>query len=44
MATEPGKITLMTSIFGRGTDFVVVDTKIKSSGGLHIIQTFLSHE
>lgn len=34
----------MTSSFGRGTDFVVVDKKIKQAGGLHVIQAFLSLE
>jgi preprotein translocase subunit SecA len=37
----PGKIiTLMSSSFGRGTDIVVVDKKIKAAGGLHVIEHF----
>ena len=34
--------TLMTNSFGRGTDFVLLDQKIKDKGGLHVIQCFLS--
>lgn len=34
----------MTKSFGRGTDFQVVDKKINDSGGVHIIQAFLSLE
>jgi preprotein translocase subunit SecA len=41
-AVEPGKITLMSSAFGRGTDFVVRNNDIKEKGGLHIIHAFLS--
>ena len=41
-AVEPNKITLMSSVFGRGTDFVIRDDHIKEKGGLHIIQAFLS--
>jgi preprotein translocase subunit SecA len=32
----------MSSSFGRGTDFVIRNDKIKEKGGLHIIQAFLS--
>jgi preprotein translocase subunit SecA len=42
MATQPNKISLMTSSFGRGTDFQIFDPKVNEKGGLHIIQTFLS--
>jgi hypothetical protein len=41
-AVEPGKITLMSSAFGRGTDFVLRNDAIKEKGGLHIIHAFLS--
>ena len=44
MATQLGKISLMTKSFGRGTDFQVYDDSIKKNGGVHIIQTFLSQE
>ena len=39
-------ITLATRIFGRGTDFQVVDDQIESDliGGPHVIQTFFSQE
>ena len=32
----------MTNSFGRGTDFILLDQKIKDKGGLHVIQCFLS--
>lgn len=41
-AVDPKNITLMTNSFGRGTDFVLLDDKIKENGGLHVIQAFLS--
>ena len=41
-AVNPGRITLMSGSFGRGTDFVIFDDNIKEKGGLHIIQAFLS--
>jgi preprotein translocase subunit SecA len=41
-AVNPNVITLMSSSFGRGTDFVVLDDGIKKNGGLHVIQAFLS--
>jgi preprotein translocase subunit SecA len=41
-AVEPGRITLMSSAYGRGTDIVVRNDEIKENGGLHIIHAFLS--
>jgi hypothetical protein len=41
-AVNPGNITLMSSAFGRGTDFVLLDDEIKEKGGLHVIHAFLS--
>lgn len=41
-AVNQNVITLMTNSFGRGTDFVLLDQKIKDKGGLHVIQCFLS--
>jgi preprotein translocase subunit SecA len=32
----------MSSAFGRGTDFVIRNDKIKEMGGLHVIHVFLS--
>jgi hypothetical protein len=32
----------MTTSFGRGTDFILLDDKIKNNGGLHVIQAFLT--
>ena len=41
-ATLSGNILLLTKEFGRGTDFQVNDKIVKSNGGPHVIQTFLS--
>jgi len=41
-AVEPKKITLMSSAYGRGTDFVIRNDNIKKIGGLHVIHVFLS--
>lgn len=43
-ATRPGQFSLMTKQFGRGTDFKQYDEIVRSSGGVHVIQTFLSKE
>lgn len=43
-ATRPGNITLLSKAFGRGTDFVISDRRVKEAGGLHVIQTFVSEE
>ena len=43
-ATVPGQITLLTRIFGRGTDFICYDESVVTNGGTHVIQTFLSEE
>ena len=43
-ATTSGQITLITRTFGRGTDFVCHDQRVGASGGVHVIQTFLSEE
>lgn len=36
----------MTKLFGRGTDFIVIDESIFKigEGGLHVIQSFISTE
>jgi preprotein translocase subunit SecA len=41
-AVNPKSITLMSSSFGRGTDFAILNDKIKENGGLHVIHAFLS--
>ncbi len=41
-AVEPKSITLMTKIFGRGTEFVIRNNKLKDKGGLHVMQAFIS--
>jgi hypothetical protein len=43
-AVSQNVITLITSSFGRGTDFIIYDKKIKDNDGLHVIQSFLSRE
>ena len=43
-ATQAGQITLLTSVFGRGTDFVVLDHNVIENGGVHVIQAFFSEE
>lgn len=43
-AVTSGSITLLTKNFGRGTDFYCFDTKLDATGGVHVIQTFVSTE
>ena len=38
------QVTLLTKIFGRGTDFVCLDSAVLDLGGVHVIQTFLSED
>jgi len=42
-ATVCGRVTLLTRHFGRGVDFRAGEA-LKSAGGLHVIQTFVSEE
>ena len=42
-ATE-GKVTLLTKMFGRGTDFICTNQRIIANGGIHILQTFFTEE
>lgn len=45
LATSSSIVTLLTKGFGRGTDFKCYDERInKQSGGVHIIQTFVSDD
>ncbi|EAR87661.2 helicase carboxy-terminal domain protein (macronuclear) [Tetrahymena thermophila SB210] len=41
-STIQGQITLLTSSFGRGTDFKCSDQQVLDNGGVHVIQTFFS--
>eukprot|EP01041_Mallomonas_annulata_P002329 gene2329-4529_t len=41
-AVTAGSITLLTRIFGRGTDFICYDDNLIQNGGVHVIQTFVS--
>lgn len=43
-AVKGGSVSLMPRVFGRGTDFMVYDESVDTSGGLHVIQTFVSDE
>jgi len=43
-ATSSGQITLLSRVFGRGTDFVCRDQVVGVNGGVHVIQVFLSKE
>ena len=42
LATSPGKITLISYSWGRGTDFTSLDKSVEEAGGIHVIQTFFS--
>ena len=43
-AVTSGSLTLLTKVFGRGTDFICYDEKLQASGGVHVLQTFVSEE
>ena len=43
-AVASKSITLLSRDFGRGTDFVCYDEDLNVSGGIHVIQTFVSLE
>ena len=43
-ATNENQITLMTGSFGRGTDFVLLNSEIIDKGGLHVIHAYLALE
>ena len=40
-ATKMGRITLLTRGYGRGTDFVILDERVRANGGMCTIQTFI---
>jgi len=41
-AVTSGAITLLNRAYGRGTDFYCYDDRLVQSGGVHVIQTFVS--
>lgn len=43
-ATNAGQVSLLTKVFGRGTDFVCNDPTVEQNNGVHVLQTFLSEE
>ena len=43
-AVASKSITLLSRDFGRGTDFICYDDDLNTSGGVHVIQTFVSLE
>ncbi|CAF3604842.1 unnamed protein product [Rotaria sp. Silwood1] len=43
-AATIGKVTLLTRIFGRGTDFICSSPQLVLNGGVHVLQTFFSKE
>ena len=43
-AATTNNITLLTRDFGRGTDFICQDMELNRSGGVHVIQTFVSEQ
>ncbi|KAL4445288.1 hypothetical protein ABPG74_022101 [Tetrahymena malaccensis] len=43
-STTQGQITLISKIFGRGTDFICRDQTVIHNGGTHVISTFFSED
>ena len=43
-AVEKCQVTIMTKIFGRGTDFKCQSEGVLKEGGIHVIQTFFSED
>eukprot|EP00977_Amphora_coffeiformis_P020936 scaffold8649_cov185-Amphora_coffeaeformis.AAC.7 len=43
-AATASQITVSSAVFGRGTDFFCKDERVQKSGGVHVIQAFLSDE
>ena len=44
IASTRGQITLMTKDFARGCDFICNDQIVIRNGGIHVLQTYLSHD
>ena len=40
-AAVTGQITLATSVFGRGSDFISYDSRLQENGGVHVLYTFV---
>ena len=40
-ATKMGNVTFLTRNYGRGTDFIILDDRVKTNGGICTIQTFI---
>ena len=43
-ATHSGQVTLLSREHGRGLDFLCSDKIVEQTGGLHVVQAFLSEE
>jgi hypothetical protein len=43
-ATHSGSVTLLSREHGRGLDFHCKDKKVEDTGGIHVVQTFLSEQ
>mmetsp|Transcript_2002 Transcript_2002/g.2902 ORF Transcript_2002/g.2902 Transcript_2002/m.2902 type:complete len:427 (+) Transcript_2002:3-1283(+) len=43
-AATSKQVTIASAAFGRGTDFFCKDSKLENSGGMLVVQTFLSEE
>ena len=43
-ATRKNSITLATSSFGRGTDFITLDDSVNANGGIHVLLTYLPED
>lgn len=43
-ASGPGKVTLFTRSFGRGTDFCCRSDEVREANGIHVIQSFFSED
>ena len=44
MSTRSGTVTLALREFGRGTDFICLDDRVSTHGGVVVIQTFLAQD
>lgn len=43
-STAADALTFLSRSFGRGTDFVIYDDVVNASGGVHVLQAFLSED